>query len=266
MKRPRWRRDRSRSLHAMSAAEHNAGRDGALLMLGGGQTTIGDHVTLDTGPEQSHIFVAADARLVVGDSVVFGQGAAIAVMDQLEVGAQSSIGAFCMIADTDFHAVDDHHQAPVPRPIKIGERVSIGPWTVILPGTTIEDDVVVQAASVVSGTVSAGSIVGGVPARPLNTGDQPATLPSIVQTLFGLDHEPALAETTRSVKGWDSLGALRVLMAIEDILEVRINETELTGLETIGDWVDLVARTQGSAGPVSAGRASSAPQADHEPT
>lgn len=51
--------------------------------------------------------------------------------------------------------------------VTIGRNVWVGARCVILPGVTVGDDSVVAAGSVVTKDVPAGSIVGGVPARPL---------------------------------------------------------------------------------------------------
>lgn len=52
------------------------------------------------------------------------------------------------------------------RPITVGSNVFIGRGSLIMPGTTIEDNVIVGAASVVRGVVPKGTIVIGNPAEP----------------------------------------------------------------------------------------------------
>lgn len=49
--------------------------------------------------------------------------------------------------------------------VKIGNRVFVGYKSIILPNTTIGDDVVIAAGSVVTKDVPCNSIVAGVPAR-----------------------------------------------------------------------------------------------------
>ena len=56
--------------------------------------------------------------------------------------------------------------------ITIGANVFIGWGAMLLPGTVLEDDVVVGAGSVVRGHVDAGTIVVGNPARPISTTDE----------------------------------------------------------------------------------------------
>src|SRR5262249_16843342 len=54
-----------------------------------------------------------------------------------------------------------------PRPVEIGADVWIAGRVTVLPGTTIGDGSVITAGSVVSGTIPAGVVAGGVPARVL---------------------------------------------------------------------------------------------------
>lgn len=54
-------------------------------------------------------------------------------------------------------------------PIVIGSNVFIGSRSIILPGVTIGDDVVIGAGSVVTRDIASGTIAAGVPARALST-------------------------------------------------------------------------------------------------
>jgi len=50
-------------------------------------------------------------------------------------------------------------------PVRIGNRVFVGARTLILPGVTIGDDVIIGAGSVVTRDVPAGTVASGSPAR-----------------------------------------------------------------------------------------------------
>jgi maltose O-acetyltransferase len=49
--------------------------------------------------------------------------------------------------------------------VKIGRRVFVGPGAVILPGTQLGDEVVVEPLAVVRGAIPPGSVVAGNPGR-----------------------------------------------------------------------------------------------------
>lgn len=57
-------------------------------------------------------------------------------------------------------------------PIKIGSDVFIGAGATIMPGVEIGDRVVVGAGSVITKSIPEGTVVAGVPGRPVGTWDQ----------------------------------------------------------------------------------------------
>lgn len=74
--------------------------------------------------------------------------------------------------------------ADVIAPISVGSNVFLGSGTVVLPGVTIADDVVVGARSVVTRDIPAGSVAAGSPAKVLRSLDEyrQALEPRIVPT------------------------------------------------------------------------------------
>ncbi len=66
----------------------------------------------------------------------------------------------------------EHPDIDVVARIRIGNNVFIGARSILLPGTTIGDNCVVGAGSVVRGNIDSGTVVAGVPARFIcSTGD-----------------------------------------------------------------------------------------------
>jgi carbonic anhydrase/acetyltransferase-like protein (isoleucine patch superfamily) len=68
---------------------------------------------------------------------------------------------------SDFAIILAHHHGPKPRlgRVVIGRRVFIAPSAIILPGTRIGDDSVIDVRAVVSGQIPPGSFVSGNPGR-----------------------------------------------------------------------------------------------------
>jgi len=90
----------------------------------------------------------------------------------IEIGADSLIGAGCLICDSDMHEVPlGSGRATRTAPIKIGNRVFVGARSIILKGVTIGDHAVVGAGSVVVDDVPAGVLVAGNPAKVVKSLD-----------------------------------------------------------------------------------------------
>lgn len=81
-----------------------------------------------------------------------------------------TIGRDCVLAPTAIILTHDastfvHTGKYRFAPVKIGNRCFLGYNSVIMPGITLGDDVIVGAGAVVTGNVPSGVTVGGVPAR-----------------------------------------------------------------------------------------------------
>jgi acetyltransferase-like isoleucine patch superfamily enzyme len=88
----------------------------------------------------------------------------------LTIGAGSMIGEYASLRDAN-HRVgasgairESGHDAA---PIVIGRNVWIGRGVTVLPGVSIGDGAVVGANAVVTHDVAPGTVVAGVPAKPL---------------------------------------------------------------------------------------------------
>lgn len=55
------------------------------------------------------------------------------------------------------------------------------------------------------------------------------------------------ATTADDVDGWDSLAHARLMLAVEQALDIRLPGARLFDLETVGDLADLVAETLAAA-------------------
>ncbi len=97
-------------------------------------------------------FVASDARLDPGRPWL------------ITIGADSFIDAFVTILTHDASQAYFHGGLTRIGRVDIGSRVYVGPGAMILPGSEIGDDSIIEAGAVVRGVVPPGSLVAGNPA------------------------------------------------------------------------------------------------------
>ena len=90
---------------------------------------------------------------------------------RIMIGEDCQIGPQCMFLTShhDASMVDGRLRIakPVPRDVVIGARVWIGARATFLPGSSVDDDVVIAAGAVVNGHLSHGWLYAGVPAKKI---------------------------------------------------------------------------------------------------
>jgi len=99
-------------------------------------------------------------------------GAYIHAQSEIRIGENCLIAAGVNIIDSNGHQFDSINRTigrDIPRPIVIGHNVWIGLNATILKGTTIGDNSVVSAHSVVQGNFPANSLIEGNPAKIVKT-------------------------------------------------------------------------------------------------
>jgi acetyltransferase-like isoleucine patch superfamily enzyme len=110
-------------------------------------------------------------KIEIGEG--FGiSGSTIYSTSSITIGKNATIGANCKIVDNDFHPLcpekrrmNLNKEYTKRAPVKIGDNCFIGMNSIILKGTTIGDNVVVGAGSVVSGQFPDNCIIAGNPAK-----------------------------------------------------------------------------------------------------
>jgi len=219
---------------------------GRPLIRNDGRIELGADFQLSSVPVQSHLVTWSGGRIQIGDDIAIGHGAAIACQAEVRIGDGTRIAPFLMLSDSDFHVAGDRHAVAVPHPISIGRGVRIGARVNVMPGSDIGDGAIVLAGSTVSGVVPAGARVGGVPARDLSANRESIEGPlderirALVGKVLGLAQPPALSDGPLQIPAWDSLGALRILLAVEDQHEVRLDEGDLARLTSVAALVGIV--------------------------
>ena len=180
---------------------------GRPYVASGGVLRIGSDFQLGSRPAQSHMVVASAATMIVGDRVLISYGAAISAQLEIRIDDETRIGPYAVIMDSDFHVAGDRQAAAQPAPIRIGKRVVVGSRVTILRGTTVGDDVRIESGSVVSGGIAAGSVVAGVPARPVtesSLGDS-ADLPNLVMRVLAQARPTTTSRSERQAHGTRSM-------------------------------------------------------------
>jgi acetyltransferase-like isoleucine patch superfamily enzyme/acyl carrier protein len=203
---------------------------------------IGDRFHLSSSPETSHLVAGEGAEIRIGNDVWIGHGASISANQRVTIGDGTKLGPFVTIMDTDFHVAGDRAAAPGSSPIAIGRDVRIGSGATILRGATIGDGAVIEPGAVVSGQIPDGATAGGVPARVRTAktmGDDDDVV-DVVMRALGLVAPPMLDDGPRSLPGWDSLGSLKILLALEDVFGITIEQEALLRVHCVRDVASLV--------------------------
>jgi acetyltransferase-like isoleucine patch superfamily enzyme len=229
----------------------NATLDAPPTIINHGRMAVGAGFRLASRPVRSHMVTGPEGRLEIGADVAIAHGAAIAAFERVEIGDGARLGPLVLIMDTDFHvAAGDRAERHETSPITIGARTRIGSRVTILRGARIGDGAVVEAGSVVSGDVPAGARVAGVPARVREeafVGAGHADVPLIVMRALGLPSPPALDAGPSALPQWDSLGALKLLLALEDAFSVSLAEDEVGRAMSVADLASMVSRARARA-------------------
>jgi acetyltransferase-like isoleucine patch superfamily enzyme len=123
------------------------------------------------------------AEILVGDDVGVS-GATICAALRIEIGHRCLLGANVTIVDTDFHPEHPMGRrfaalgAAERAAVRIGDDVFIGANSMVLKGTSIGNNTVIGAGSIVTGKIPANVIAAGNPCRvlrPLETASQRAS-------------------------------------------------------------------------------------------
>jgi len=214
-----------------------------------GTIEIGKRFRLVSRPAVSHLVAMNGGSIRIGDRVLIECGASISCHLEIRVGDDVRIGSYVVIMDSDIHVVGDRGAHAIPQAVSIGRGVVIEHRVTILRGSRIGDGARVASGSVVSGDVPEGVVVAGVPATPLgtSTGNAEARLnvPELVQRVFGLSRPPGRMDGPDTIPQWDSLGALKLLLAIERNLGASLDDAEMRSVRSLARLEEIVSARLG---------------------
>lgn len=144
---------------------------------GDGRIIAGDRVTVDgkCGFTFSARYVD-HPTLEIGDHSRIGSGCSFVIAERITIGRHTLLAQDIRVMDASGHPLDPDKRRqglPTPadkiKPVLIGDNVWIGARAIILPGTHIGNDAVIQAGALVSGVVPPGVLYGGNPGRVLKS-------------------------------------------------------------------------------------------------
>ena len=105
----------------------------------------------------------------MGTNCVVGRRVILEFGELMSIGDRVSLADGVVILTTTHELGPKEHRAGtvVRNPVVIGNDVSIGAESIILPGAILGDGARVMPHSVVNSKVAAGATVSGIPARPV---------------------------------------------------------------------------------------------------
>jgi acetyltransferase-like isoleucine patch superfamily enzyme len=113
------------------------------------------------------IVVHSGGCLTIGNSTYINENARIHCRKHISIGDKCAIAWNTNILDTDIHTIyyADNKRTNNDADVVIGNNVWIGANSTVLKGTTIQDNCIVGANSVVKGTLNSQQIYSGNPAE-----------------------------------------------------------------------------------------------------
>jgi maltose O-acetyltransferase len=147
-----------------------------VLFLGPGRIILGRDVEFgwptSGGFHSGHCQVEAstpESVVEIGDGVQINNDALIKSEGPgIRIGDRALLGSRVCIYDSDFHELDPRRRrggSPATAQVTLGENVFVGDRSLILKGVEIGAHSVIGAGSVVVGSIPAGVIAAGNPAR-----------------------------------------------------------------------------------------------------
>ena len=137
--------------------------------------TIQNNATLIVGSSSmihrgTKVVVHNGGVLSIGDSTYINENARIHCKKKISIGNNCAIAWNTNIVDTDLHTIHyTDNQKNNDAAVSIGNHVWIGANSVILKGSTIEENCIVAANSLVNGKLRGKYIYGGNPCQELKT-------------------------------------------------------------------------------------------------
>lgn len=139
-----------------------------IVLMNNSRLQVGDHAMIHRGTK---VVLHEGSTLRIGDNSYINESARIYCKKKIMIGNDCAIAWNANILDNDLHAICDERGdvMNIDREVNIGNKVWIGANSSILKGTTIDDNCIVAAHSVVTGELHSHYIYGGNPLKPIKS-------------------------------------------------------------------------------------------------
>jgi acetyltransferase-like isoleucine patch superfamily enzyme len=134
---------------------------------------LGRSVALDDGVTLIVTGSNRREKILIGAGTYVNRYSILDASYLVRIGQNCMIGPHCYITDHDHgheRGILVAEQPLKEAEVRIGDNVWIGAGAIILKGVTVGDEAVIAAGAVVTRDVQCGEVVGGVPARALQSG------------------------------------------------------------------------------------------------
>lgn len=190
-----------------------------------GELVVGRSVVFVSTPAPITLVVAPGASIVIGEGALIESGATVRASGRVVIGSRARIGVGCILDD----------EGPAGRGITVHDGAWLEDGVVLLGGA------VVAAQAFVRRERSNLEAPAGTEAADAETALLVGTrVRSVVSRVVSAAGSIEASADLAHVKGWDSLAALRVLVALEKEFAVSLPSDLLANhptLESITPWV-----------------------------
>jgi acetyltransferase-like isoleucine patch superfamily enzyme len=179
---------------------------GSIGVANAGELVIGDNVVFVSSPASVQLLVGPGAKLVIGDGCVIESGTTVRARRDIVIGRHVRVGVGCILDDDAAE-----HGA-----ILVQDQAWLEGWVILLAGARVEASAVVP-----HGAVLGASADGPASNRRRRAAEDPEVraVEARIRAAIGCVVPSASAaergDDLRSFKGWDSLAALRIVVALE---------------------------------------------------
>jgi acetyltransferase-like isoleucine patch superfamily enzyme/glycosyltransferase involved in cell wall biosynthesis len=139
-----------------------------------GRIEIGDRSLLYSMTVRSEYVTHPGGKIEIGEGVFINYGASISSHELVRIGSGCQIAQYAILMDNDYHRAGNLSEAGDSKPIILGNNVWLGARVTVLKGVEIGENSVIGAGSVVTKSIPANCLAGGVPAKVIRQFESPA--------------------------------------------------------------------------------------------